>query len=245
MITSRISNTKTARIGARRPSGLRRGKVLGVREPGAEPRPRERARAAMGLRHLGRSTEEACVGWMRSSWDFCGRRDPAGLGAAEVSALLSSLATERRVAAATQNQALAALLFLFREVLGAGSPLARRAGVGQGAGAAAGRHVAGRSALGARAHGRCATVDGDPDVRCRPEIAVSTTMTCTHVRNCGPAGVLSPADRRFEGGGADGSQADLCNVAAVGSGRREVARWVGCGRVLPVRGSYAGVGAAL
>jgi integron integrase len=76
----------------------------------------------MRLRHLSRRTEEAYVGWMRRFWDFSGRRDPASLGAAEVTAFLSSLATEGRVAAATQNQALAALLFLFREVWGRDLP---------------------------------------------------------------------------------------------------------------------------
>jgi len=45
-------------------------------------------------------------------------RHPAELGAAEVAEFLSSLAVERRVSASTQNQALSALLFLYREVLG-------------------------------------------------------------------------------------------------------------------------------
>ncbi len=122
MTSSTISNTKSGWLGARRPAGFRWGEVLGVREPGAEPLPGDRARAAMRLRHLSRRTEEAYVGWMRRFWDFCGRRDPASLGAAEVTAFLSSLATEGRVAAATQNQALAALLFLFREVWGRDLP---------------------------------------------------------------------------------------------------------------------------
>lgn len=59
---------------------------------------------------------------MRRFWVFCDRRDPADLGAAELTAFLSSLATTGRVAAATQNQALAALLFLFREVWGRDVP---------------------------------------------------------------------------------------------------------------------------
>ena len=53
---------------------------------------------------------------------FHGKRHPRELGAAEVTAFLSWLATERNVAAATQNQALAALLFLYKQVLGVELP---------------------------------------------------------------------------------------------------------------------------
>jgi len=49
---------------------------------------------------------------------FHGRRHPRDMGAAEVTAFLGSLATDRNVAAATQNQALSALLFLYKDVLG-------------------------------------------------------------------------------------------------------------------------------
>lgn len=62
-------------------------------------------------------TEEAYLGWMRRYHEFHGRRDPAALGAEQVTAFLNDLATRGRAAAATQNQALAALLFLYREVL--------------------------------------------------------------------------------------------------------------------------------
>src|SRR5690606_35957682 len=60
--------------------------------------------------------------WMRRYWEFCGGRDPATLGAEHVTAFLTSLATTHRVAASTQNQALAALLFLYRHVLGLDLP---------------------------------------------------------------------------------------------------------------------------
>jgi len=49
---------------------------------------------------------------------FHGKRHPAEMGAPEVEAFLTHLAVAGRVAAATQNQALSALLFLYREVLG-------------------------------------------------------------------------------------------------------------------------------
>jgi integrase-like protein len=57
------------------------------------------------------------VAWVRRYVRFHGKRHPAEMGPAEVTAFLSSLATERKVSASTQNQALAALLFLYRVVL--------------------------------------------------------------------------------------------------------------------------------
>jgi len=72
----------------------------------------------MRLRHLSPGTQKAYLGWMRRYHDFHGRRDPADLGAQEVTDFPSALAVRRRVSASTQNQALAALLFLYREVLG-------------------------------------------------------------------------------------------------------------------------------
>ncbi|MBK8975265.1 MAG: integron integrase [Planctomycetes bacterium] len=82
----------------------------------------DRARAVMRVRHLSRRTEDAYLAWMIRYWEYCGRRDPAELGADHVTAFLSSLATDSHVAASTQNQALAALLFLYREVLGQDLP---------------------------------------------------------------------------------------------------------------------------
>ncbi len=78
----------------------------------------DRVRAAMRLRHLSPRTEEAYLQWMRRYFDFHGRQPPATLGAEEVTMFLSDLATRRGVSASTQNQALAALLFLYGEVLG-------------------------------------------------------------------------------------------------------------------------------
>ena len=63
-------------------------------------------------------TEEAYVGWIRRFILFHGKRHPDDMAEPEVSSFLSALATERRVAASTQNQALAALLFLYHDVLG-------------------------------------------------------------------------------------------------------------------------------
>ena len=71
----------------------------------------------MRLRRFSPRTQDAYVNWMRRYYEFQPRRDPADLGAEHVTAFLSDLATRGHVAASTQNQALAALLFLYREVL--------------------------------------------------------------------------------------------------------------------------------
>ncbi len=63
-------------------------------------------------------TEEAYVHWIRRYIFFHHKRHPAEMGPVEVTQFLTALAVERHVSAATQNQALAALLFLYREVLG-------------------------------------------------------------------------------------------------------------------------------
>ena len=55
--------------------------------------------------------------WIRRFILFHSKRHPSAMGGAEVNQFLSHLAVERRVSAATQNQALSALLFLYREVL--------------------------------------------------------------------------------------------------------------------------------
>ncbi|QDV34273.1 integron integrase [Tautonia plasticadhaerens] len=78
----------------------------------------DQVREAIRVRHLSIRTEEAYVGWITQFIRFHGTRHPIELGEAEVNAFLTSLAVERRVAASTQNQAMAALLFLYKEVLG-------------------------------------------------------------------------------------------------------------------------------
>jgi integron integrase len=77
----------------------------------------EQVREAVRTRHYSIRTEEAYIRWAREYILFCGKRHPSELGAREVSAFISHLAVERKVAASTQTQALSALLFLYREVL--------------------------------------------------------------------------------------------------------------------------------
>jgi len=81
------------------------------------PRLLDQVRARLRLRHYSLRTEQAYVAWIRRFVLANGRRHPRGLGLVEVEAFLSGLATQGRVSAGTQNQALSALLFLYREVL--------------------------------------------------------------------------------------------------------------------------------
>ena len=81
------------------------------------PRLLVHVRLAIRRRHYSRRTEEAYVLWVRRFVRFHDLTHPTGMGAPEVTAFLTHLATERRVSASTQNQAASALLFLYREVL--------------------------------------------------------------------------------------------------------------------------------
>ena len=94
--------------------------IITVGDPSAsaEPRLLDQLRARIRYRHYSRRTEVAYSQWVVRYVRFHGMRHPSELGAGHVAAFLSSLANDRKVAAATQNQALAALLFLYKEVLG-------------------------------------------------------------------------------------------------------------------------------
>ncbi len=82
------------------------------------PRLLEALRASIRMRHYSLRTERTYGHWVRRFIVFHGMRHPREMGAAEVTAFLSALATERNVAASTQNQALSAILFLYKAVLG-------------------------------------------------------------------------------------------------------------------------------
>jgi len=92
-----------------------------VRAPEApyEPKARllDQVRHALRRKHYSLRTEYTYLHWIRRFVDFT-RRHPAVVGASEVTAFLNHLARDRHVAASTQNQALAALLFLYKETLG-------------------------------------------------------------------------------------------------------------------------------
>lgn len=75
-------------------------------------------RGELRKRHYSGRTEESYAGWYRRFVLWHGKRHPREMGAAEISAFLTHLAVDGNVSAATQNQALNALVFLYRQVLG-------------------------------------------------------------------------------------------------------------------------------
>jgi site-specific recombinase XerD len=75
-------------------------------------------RLALRARHYSRRTEAAYVHWVRSFVLFHGKRHPSEMAEVEVNAFLTHLVVRRRVSSSTQNQALSALLFLYRHLLG-------------------------------------------------------------------------------------------------------------------------------
>lgn len=77
-----------------------------------------RVREVIRYKHYSLRTEKAYVGWIRRFVVFYGRRHPREMGAVEVRDFLAYLASDLKVAAATHQQALAALLFLYKDVLG-------------------------------------------------------------------------------------------------------------------------------
>ena len=90
--------------------------------PKTPPKPTEKklldlVRDTIRRKHYSIRTEEAYVNWIKRFILFHGKRHPKDMGAAEVEAFLTHLATEGHVAASTQNQAFSALRFLYREVL--------------------------------------------------------------------------------------------------------------------------------
>ena len=72
---------------------------------------------ALRTKHYSYRTEETYIDWVRRFILFHNKQHPETMGAAEIRAFLAHLATDRKVAASTQNQALSAILFLYREVL--------------------------------------------------------------------------------------------------------------------------------
>ena len=88
----------------------------------ASPRLLDQVRGKIRLKHYSIRTEQAYLDWIKRFICHFGKRHPNEMGAREVEAFLTWLAVEGRVAASTQNQAKSALLFLYREVLGADLP---------------------------------------------------------------------------------------------------------------------------
>ena len=83
-----------------------------------KPKLLDQVRLAIRARHYSIRTEEAYVQWIKRFILFHNKRHPREMGTPEINAFLSHLAVANRVAASTQNQALSAILFLYKEVLG-------------------------------------------------------------------------------------------------------------------------------
>jgi integron integrase len=91
--------------------------IVAEEPPGGKPKLLDRVRSIMRVRRYSIRTEDAYLDWMRRFILFHKKRHPSEMGEAEITEFLTYLATERNVAAATQNQALSALLFLYEQVL--------------------------------------------------------------------------------------------------------------------------------
>jgi integron integrase len=83
----------------------------------AKPRLLDQVREAIRVRHYSRRTEESYAAWIQRFILFHGKRQPKEMGEAEITAFFFGLAVKSKVSASTQNQALCAILFLYREVL--------------------------------------------------------------------------------------------------------------------------------
>ena len=99
-------------------NGPQSAHVVPFPEGASRPKLLDRVRHAIRVRHYSRRTEQAYADWIRRYIFFHDKKHPSAMGAGEIAAFLSWLAVERRVSASTQSQALSALVFLYREVLG-------------------------------------------------------------------------------------------------------------------------------
>ena len=102
------------------PKPILKPKVIISSANTGEPPPRkllDRVRDAIRVKHYSYKTERTYVQWIKRYIFFHNIRHPQEMGADEINQFLTFLAVEEKVAASTQNQALSALLFLYREVL--------------------------------------------------------------------------------------------------------------------------------
>ena len=83
-----------------------------------KPRLMDRVREAIRARHYSPRTEDAYVAWIKRFIFFHNKRHPAEMAEPEINAFLTHLAVKEKVSASTQNQALSALLFLYRHIIG-------------------------------------------------------------------------------------------------------------------------------
>jgi integron integrase len=91
--------------------------ILGSQPEPDKPKLLDRVRDVMRRKHYSIRTEQSYIDWIRRFILFHGKRHPLEMREQEVTAFLTHLARDGGVAASTQNQALSALLFLYKEVL--------------------------------------------------------------------------------------------------------------------------------
>ena len=173
----------------------------------------DRLRQALRSRHYSRRTEKTYVAWVKRFIYYHNVKHPAEMAEAEINMFLTHLAVDKNVSASTQNQALSALLFLYRHAVG------RKVGeLGEVVRARkpksiiqrAVKQAVTRAGLNKRAschtfHHSFAThlLEDGYDIRTLQELLghkdVKTTMVYTHVLNQGPKGVRSPMDKKPDG----------------------------------------------
>ena len=89
----------------------------GISPEVGKPRLLDRVRAVIRCKHYSIRTEHSYIDWIRRYIYFHNKQHPEDMGEQHISAFLTHLAVDRKVASSTQNQALCALVFLYREVL--------------------------------------------------------------------------------------------------------------------------------
>jgi len=112
METSNVYRLNRDRISASQPA-----LTASASSSSAKPKLLDQVRQAIRRRHYSDRTEKAYTHWIKRYIFFHNKRHPLEMAESEIARFLSSLATEGRVSASTQNQALNALLFLYHEVL--------------------------------------------------------------------------------------------------------------------------------
>ncbi len=91
--------------------------ILAAQAAPSKPKLLDQVRDAIRVKHYSFRTEQAYTDWIRRFILFHGKRHPDSMGEEEMAQFLTHLAREGNVAPSTQNQALSALLFLYKEVL--------------------------------------------------------------------------------------------------------------------------------